>query len=130
MPVICTYKVALRTWPEAPSHGNNALRYWLEDQGKIDILHEHTQPVHRAGPDAYVTAHIFVALLKAGVTGKEMVDWTREHPVLPKCPIGKFRGKPWSEVDVGFLNWMLKQTDMEDGLKFNAETELARRNGK
>ena len=35
VPVICTYKAALRVWPHAPSHSNGALRYWLEDAGKI-----------------------------------------------------------------------------------------------
>src|SRR5580698_8341927 len=57
VPVICTWKAALRVWPEAPAHNNGTLRYWLEDQGKIRLHHATTQPSHRAGPDAYVTAH-------------------------------------------------------------------------
>jgi exodeoxyribonuclease X len=35
---------------DAPSHSNGALRYWLEDQGKIAPDHALTQPAHRAGP--------------------------------------------------------------------------------
>lgn len=30
---ICTYKAALRVWPDAPSHSNGALRYWLKPEG-------------------------------------------------------------------------------------------------
>jgi len=26
---ICTYKCAMTVWPDAPSHSNQALRYWL-----------------------------------------------------------------------------------------------------
>lgn len=126
-PVICTYKAALRAWPDAPSHSNGALRYWLEDQGKIAPDHTLTQPAHRAGPDAYVTAHILLALFDAGHTGKEMVAWTKEPRLLPRCPIGKFRDKPWSEVEAGFLGWMLRQPTMEADLKWNAEREIARR---
>ncbi|MEJ0017485.1 MAG: hypothetical protein WDN25_13160 [Acetobacteraceae bacterium] len=126
-PLICTYKAALRVWPDAPSHSNGALRYWLEDQGKVTLDHVATQPAHRAGPDAYVTAHLLLALFQTGATGREMVAWTKEPALLPKCPIGKFRGKPWSEVEGGFLSWMLRQTDMERDLKWNAERELARR---
>lgn len=126
-PLICTYKAALRVWPEAPSHSNGALRYWLEDQGKISLDHAMTQPAHRAGPDAYVTAHLLLALFQIGITGREMVAWTKEPALLPRCPIGKFRGKPWSEVEGGFLSWMLRQPDMESDLKWNAERELARR---
>lgn len=126
-PLICTYKAALRVWPNAPSHSNGALRYWLEDQGKVAPEHDRTQPAHRAGPDAYVTAHILLALFNAGTTGKQMVAWTKEPRLLPTCPIGKFRGKPWPEVEAGFLGWMLRQETMEDDLKWNAKREIARR---
>lgn len=127
VPVICTYKAALRVWPDAPSHSNGALRYWLEDAGKIAPEHDLTQPAHRAGPDAYVTAHILKALFATGATGKQMVAWTKEPRLLPRCPIGKFRDKPWSEVEAGFLGWMLRQADMAEDLKWNARREIERR---
>lgn len=127
LPVICTYKAALRVWPDAPSHSNGALRYWLADQGLLTLDNEAAMPPHRAGPDAYVTAHILKALLATGVSGKEMVAWTKEPRVLPTCPIGKFRGKPWPEVEAGFLNWMLGQATMDEDLKWNARRELDRR---
>lgn len=127
LPMVCTYKAALRVWPDAPSHSNGALRYWLEDQGLITGLDPKlAQPSHRAGPDAYVTAHILRALLGLA-TGRDMVAWTREPAALPRCPIGKFRGKPWAEVESGFLTWMLGQASMEDDLKWNAQRELDRR---
>lgn len=127
LPVICTYKAALRVWPQAPAHNNGALRYWLEDQGLIAPDHIQTQPAHRAGPDAYVTAHVLLALFNAGATGRDMIAWTKEPRLLPTCPLGKFRGKPWSEVEAGFLGWMLRQPTMEPDLKWNAEREIARR---
>lgn len=127
LPVICTYKAALLVWPDAPSHSNGALRYWLQDQGKISPDHALTQPAHRAGPDAYVTAHILLALFDAGATGRDMVTWTKEPRLLPRCPLGKFRGQPWSEVEAGFLGWMLRQPTMEEDLKWNAQREIARR---
>lgn len=130
LPVICTYKAALRVWPNAPAHNNGTLRYWLEDQGKIAPDHALTQPAHRAGPDAYVTAWTLLALLDAGATGKDMVAWTKEPKLLPTCPIGKFRGKPWPEVEGGFLGWMTRQPDMDPDLVWNAEREIARRSGR
>lgn len=123
---LCTYKAALRVWPDAPSHSNGALRYWLEDQGLIAPDPALCQPAHRAGPDAYVTAHILKALL-AQTTGREMIAWTREPALLPRCPIGDpWRGKPWAEVDGGFLNWMVKKP-VEPDLVWNAKRELERR---
>jgi len=127
---ICTLKAALRVWPAAPAHSNGVLRYWLEDQGLLALDHATAMPPHRAGPDAYVTAHILKALFAAGATGKDLVAWTREPRLLPTCPIGKFRGKPWPEVEAGFLNWMLGQPTMEADLKWNAQRELDRRAGR
>lgn len=128
MPTLCTLKAALRVWPEAPSHSNGVLRYWLEDQGLLSLDHDKAMPPHRAGPDAYVTAHILKALLTRA-TAREMIAWTREPRLLPTCPIGKFRGKPWPEVEAGFLSWMLSQPTMEADLKWNAQHELDRRRG-
>ncbi len=126
-PVICTYKAALRVWPDAPSHSNGALRYWLEDQGLIAPSWSVTVPPHRAGPDAYVTAWLLKALLESGATGKEMVAWTKQPRLLPTCPIGKERGKKWPDVDGGFLDWMVKNPTMEADLKWNARREIDRR---
>lgn len=126
---VCTLKAALRVWPDAPAHSNGVLRYWLEDRGLLSLDHDTAMPPHRAGPDAYVTAHILKALFAAGATGKDMVAWTQEPRLLPKCPIGKFRGQPWSDVEAGFLNWMLGQPTMEEDLKWNARRELERRRG-
>lgn len=130
VPAICTLKAAYRVWPDAPGHSNGVLRYWLEDQGKLSLTHETAMPPHRAGPDAYVTAHILKALLEAGATAKDMVAWTREPRLLPTCPIGKFRGKAWADVEAGFLTWMTNQASMEADLKWNAQRELDRRAGR
>lgn len=126
---VCTLKAALRVWPDAPAHSNGVLRYWLEDQGLLSLDHDTAMPPHRAGPDAYVTAHILKALFAAGATGAQLVAWTKEPRLLPKCPIGKFRGQPWADVEAGFLNWMLAQASMEEDLKWNARRELERRRG-
>ena len=126
-PLICTLKAALRVWPQAPSHSNGAIRYWLEDQGLLSLDATLATPAHRAGPDSYVTAHILKALFAAGATGREMVAWTREPRVLPRCPIGDpWRGKPWAEVDGGFLRWMVDKP-VEPDLVWNARREIDRR---
>lgn len=126
--MLCTYKAALRVWPDAPSHSNGALRYWLEDKGKISLDAARAYPTHRAGPDAYITAHILKALFEEGKTGKEMVIWTMEPAHLPTCPIGDpWRGKKWPDVDAGFLNWMVNKQGMEYDYKWNAQRELDRR---
>ena len=125
-PVICTYKAALRIWPNAPGHANFALAYWLEDQGIIAPLDRFkSQPAHRAGPDAYVTAHILKALF-AKATADEMILWTSEPAVQSTIGFGKHRGQPWSEVDDGYLRWVMGQ-DFDEDTKWNVQRELDRR---
>lgn len=126
LPVLCTYKAALRVFPDAPSHSNGALRYWLEDQGLIAPDHEKTMPAHRAGPDAYVTAWLLKALL-VHATAAQMVAWTREPKAFPTCPIGDpWRGKKWADVDAGFLKWMIDKPVEADAV-WCARRELDRR---
>ena len=86
-PWICRYKAALRRWPGGPSHSNRALRYWLADQGKISPDHEMTQPVYRAGPDAYVTAHLLIASLAYGL----QKPWSHGQRKVRCC-----RGAHWA----------------------------------
>lgn len=126
--MICTYKGALRAWPDAPSHQNQVLRYWLEEQGLSKPDPILCQPAHRAGPDAYATAHLLKALMECA-TVSDLIAWTKEPAALPRCTIGKWRGRKWAEVDPGFLGWMVKQADMDADLKWNAQRELARRAG-
>ncbi len=127
IPLICTYKAALRVFPDEPVHSNQYLRYRLEELGLSEPDPILCQPAHRAGPDAYATAHLLKALLERAEFD-DLVAWTKEPTALPRCPIGeKWRGKKWAEVEEGFLSWMLRQPTMDPDLKWNAQRELARR---
>ena len=112
-PWVCTYKGALRVWPDAPAHSNQALRYWRRPPG---LIRETAAGAHRAGPDAYVTALLLLDLLEH-VSLDQLIDWSSKPALLPRCYIGKERGKPWSEVDSGFMRWVLDK-DFDEDVKF------------
>lgn len=121
-PWICTWKVALRLWPEAPSHSNQTLRYLLGLE-----LGEAAMPPHRAGPDAYVTAHLLAKMLADGRASiDDMARWSSGSPLMPRITFGKHRGAKFSEVDTDYLQWMLRQNFDED-LKANARHWLKSR---
>jgi exodeoxyribonuclease X len=125
LPVICTLKVSRRLWPDAPSHGNGALRYWLQDRGLLrDLSDELSQPSHRAGPDAYVTAHILRHML-TGATGNQMVAWTKEPLLQPRITFGKHKGE-WRDAPDDYLAWIMR-SDMDVDTKWNAQREIDRR---
>lgn len=127
LPMFCTHKSALRLWPDAPAHGVFPLLYWLEDQGRVTFDQARAFPPHRAGPDSYATAVLLKAMLDEGVTGRTLKEWTAEPRILPRCPIGKYRGQPWSECDYGFLDWILRTIVDDADLRFNASLEIERR---
>ncbi len=122
LPWICTYKVALRLWPDAPRHTNQVLRYWRG----LKLDKEMASPPHRAGPDAWVTAMILADMLPLA-TVEDMIAWTQEPKLLPNIPFGKHRGAAWSAAPLDYLQWMMRQTDMDPDALWNARRELARR---
>lgn len=123
-PWICTYKCALRLWPEAPSHSNQALRYWL----KLPEI-DRALAAHRAMPDVVVTGKLLARMLwpPAGekvVTVEQMIKVSSMPAILPKLRFGKHAGKKFSEVPKDYLEWMVKQTDMDEDAVFTARHHL------
>jgi exodeoxyribonuclease X len=127
LPLFCTYKAALRLWPDAPSHSVFGLLYWLEDLGVDEFDRGRAYPAHRAGPDSYATAVLLRAMLAAGLDGRRLRQWTCEPALLPRCPIGDYRGQPWEECDAGFLEWILRKIWDREDVRFCAELELEKR---
>lgn len=121
---ICTFKSALHVWPDAPGHTNQVLRYWRG----LTLDRTLAFPPHRAGPDAYVTACLLVELLKFASI-EQMITWSKEPRPMPVIPFGMHKGKPWAEAPLDYLQWMLRQSDMEADLLWHARQELDRRAG-
>jgi len=124
---ICTYKAALRAWPDAPGHGNQVLRYWKGLDGLEGFDRSYASLAHRAGPDAYVTAWLLRELLKS-VTLQDLIAWSAEPKVYPRISFGKHRGSAWKDVPADYLQWLATgQHQMEADWRHGAKIELARR---
>ncbi|WP_245480581.1 exonuclease domain-containing protein [Neorhizobium sp. NCHU2750] len=121
LPWICTWKCALRVWPELPRFSNQMLRYQRMPEG---LVHEIGLPAHRAMPDAYVTAHHLRDLLNAASL-ERCLAWSAEPGLLPRVPAGPDRGKSWDRLGLEALKEFLRDRDAD--VRFTAQTELARR---
>lgn len=127
---ICTYKAALRVWPDSPIHSNEGLRYWLKltgPAGTVLLGRQTNQQPHSAEHDAIVTALLFGELLRVGTSIEDMLKWTEEPALLPTCPLGDWRGRKWEEVDTGFLMWITRKIQDRPDVVFCAQKELDRR---
>lgn len=118
-PWICTYKCALRLWSDAPGHSNQCLRYWRKPAG---LYRWAVENAHRAGDDAYVTAFLLRDMLQEA-TVAQLVQWSSEPALQVRCHIGSWRGRLWSEVDTGFLHWLLAR-DFDEDIHFTARHHL------
>lgn len=121
---VCTYKCALRIWPDAPAHKNEVLRYYLHlgnDRGRGS-----NQKPHSALHDARVTWLIFQKLLEHAPL-EQLIQWSEEPAKLPRMPFGKHAKQTWDTVPMPYLDWILKQTDMDPNVKYCAREEVTRR---
>ena len=120
---ICTWKCALRLWPGSPSFSNQVLRYWRKPAG---LVRELGLPVHRALPDAYVTAHHLRDML-GEATPEQLLEWSELPALFPRVPFGPERGRYWAELDDATLAGFLAHRD--EDIRYSAGDEVAKRGG-
>lgn len=126
LPAFCIYKAALRVFPDAPSHSNQVLRYWLQ----LPILRQYTQPAHDAGADAYVSAHILKRILDDGSASiDDMLRWSKGPALLPRVTFGKHKGSKWEDLPTDYLDWISRKSDLDRDTKANARHWLKQRGG-
>lgn len=123
---LCTYKTALRIWPEAPGHKLQELRYFLDLEAAPDFDPKLAEPPHRAAADAYVTAHLLRRILEWTETEeakndkvdlKRLVRWSSGPALLTMCWMKKHKGKTWRQVaydDRPYLQWIYEKSDIKD----------------
>jgi exodeoxyribonuclease X len=120
---ICTYKCAVRVWPEAPNYKNETLRYWLGLGERGRNVHQQT---HSAMHDCVVTWLVFNKLLEI-VSLEQMIEWTKLPIKFTKIPFGKHKGQTWDTVPGPYLDWIMKQADMSVDIKYCVQEELTKR---
>jgi exodeoxyribonuclease X len=120
---VCTYKCAVLAWPDAPSHSNQVLRYYLD----LDLsgqLPEGLFP-HRALYDTIVTRGILERLLQR-VSLDRLIEISSGPILLSKVSFGKHKGMAWADVPHGYLKWCASQTDMNEDVLHTARHYLRR----
>ena len=123
VPWICSWKSALRIWPDADAHNNQVLRYFLD----LQLDHDTAMPPHRAGPDAYVTAHLMIAILESGADPEQLIRWSKGPALLPRITFGKHKGSRWEDAPADYLRWIADKSDMSRDVKANARHHLKQR---
>lgn len=112
---VCTHRCALHLVPEAPAHGNQALRYHL---GLRPRLPERLHP-HRALYDAIVTAETLVYML-GDHSVDELVDLSEKPVLLRALRFGKYAGVPSEQVPADYYRWILRSGGFDEDVEHTA----------
>lgn len=115
---ICTYKAALRVWPELPKHSNQFLRYHLGLVNPFGVPRENIE-AHRALGDCYVTGCIFLALLQRAKFS-QLLEWSAQPALHTVLTFGKHKGARYDAAPRDYLEWIVNKSDMDADTKFSA----------
>lgn len=132
---LCTHKLALRAFPQVRSHGLQSLVKYvpLDLSGVADrLLGSHP---HRALYDALCTAvllrAIHDALRPATVDPAEFLERAErvsaEPALLARLRFGRHRNLPLAEVPDDYLEWLVRQPNMDGDVLFTARQHLKAR---
>jgi len=115
-PTIDTLRLA-RLYGESPINSLEVLRkhFNIADEG-----------AHRAMSDVIVNIEVFKYLTASFSTTEEIVERLKSPILLKAMPLGKHKGRPFSEIPLQFLQWASHQNFDQD-LLFSIRSELSKR---
>jgi len=113
---IDTFRLA-RLYGESPTNSLNQLRqhFNIEAEGS-----------HRALGDVKVNVQVFHYLAKRYKTTNELFNALSKPIQLKAMPLGKYKGRPFAELPLNFLQWAVRQQFDED-LLYSIKLELGKR---
>lgn len=115
-PYIDTLRLA-RLYGESPINSLEKLRqhFNIPEEG-----------AHRAMNDVVVNIEVFKQLSRRFKTTEDLVNRLKSPIMLRAMPLGKHKGRPFSEIPVQYLYWASNQNFDQD-LMFSLKTELKKR---
>ena len=115
-PHIDTLRLA-RLYGESPTNSLETLRkhFNIADEG-----------AHRAMNDVTVNIEVFKYLARRYKTTEQVMQRLRSPIQLKLMPLGKYKGRPFSEISIEYLRWASHQ-DFDQDLLFSLTTEIKKR---
>lgn len=107
-----------RLYGESPTNSLERLRqhFNIEEEG-----------AHRAMSDVIVNIRVFKYLSTRFKTTEQLLERLKTPILIRNMPLGKYKGRPFSEIPIDYLKWALRG-DFDQDLIFSIKTELQKRN--
>ncbi len=107
--------------------------YGQSSTNSLENLRKHfnipEEGAHRAMNDVMVNIEVFKHLTKSFKTTEDIFNRLKKPILLRIMPLGKYKGRPFSEIPIEYLYWGLKK-DFDLDLTFSLKHELKRRRQK
>ena len=115
-PTIDTLRLA-RLYGESPTNSLEKLRehFNIEPEG-----------AHRAMSDVVVNISVFKYLAQSFKTTEQLLERLKKPILLRTMPLGKYKGRPFNEISMEYLQWAA-HADFDQDLLFSVRTELQKR---
>ena len=129
---LCTYKLALRAFPQVQAHGLQSLvKYVPLDLSEIEPFAAGLQ-AHRALYDALCTAVLLKAITAVLLPRAEsLADFldraervSNEPALLARLRFGRYKGVPLRDVPDDYLHWLGSEPGMDADALFTARHHL------
>ncbi|WHR58215.1 3'-5' exonuclease [Acinetobacter haemolyticus] len=123
---ICTLALARHVWPDAEAHNISALIY-LISKGS-DKAREMLKGAHRADADIILTANILMHIIhQLDIQNIEQLYIASEEARIPKSiTFGKHKGTAIQDLPTDYVQWLLRQDDLDVYLRKALETKLVK----
>jgi len=116
LPYIDTLRLA-RLYGESPTNSLETLRqhFNIEPEG-----------AHRAMNDVMVNIEVFKYLSSSFKTTEQLLERMKRPIPLKAMPLGKHKGRPFSEIPLEYIQWAANK-DFDQDLLFSLRNELKKR---
>ncbi len=96
----------------------------------LEMLRQHfniaAEGAHRAMNDVRVNIEVFKFLTNNFKTTEQLIERLKRPILLKKMPLGKHKGRPFSEIPIEYLLWATNK-DFDQDLTFSIRSELKKR---
>ncbi|KAA8734374.1 3'-5' exonuclease [Acinetobacter qingfengensis] len=114
---ICTLALARYLWPQLESHSLSSLSYFISDD--FEKTREMLRNAHNAKTDILLTAILLqkiITLLNIDNIGA--LYQQSQLARLPQfMPFGKYKGYPLTDIPIDYVQWLLRQDNLDPYLK-------------
>ena len=114
---ICTLALCRHLWPQFKSHSLSCV--FLELRGisfsTVSIIEE----AHSAGTDVFILTRVLETIIEqTEVKSMDQLYELSEKARIPEhMPFGKHKGEPIADIPTSYVQWLLKQTDVDPYLR-------------